>query len=93
MKSPAFTPFAKAQAFGLTLGFALALLTLLQLKLDLRLFLIASAGVWLAWEFLLGPRAPSHKSDFVSLAYALATGFTFPWAGLGLTALAAWGAP
>lgn len=93
MKSPAFTAFAKAQAFGLALGFALALHTLLQVKLDLRLFLVASGGAWLAWEYFLGPRAPSHRADTPALAYALITGFAFPWVGLGLTALAAWAMP
>jgi hypothetical protein len=93
MKRKIFTPFAKAQAFGLIVGTCLALLALLRLDLDLRLFLVASAGAWLAWEFFLGPRAPSHSNSLGALSYALATGFAFPWAGLSLTALAAWAAP
>ena len=89
MKRQIFTPFAKAQAFGLALGFALALLATDKLDYGVRIFLIATAGAWLAWEFFLGPRAPSHKSDARALLYAGLTGFAFPWIGFLLAALAA----
>ncbi|MBL8536958.1 MAG: hypothetical protein JNM59_06100 [Hyphomonadaceae bacterium] len=90
MKRQVFTPFAKAQAFGLALGFVAALLAVNQLGYGIRLFLIATAAAWLAWEFLLGPRAPSHKSDARSLLYGGAMGFAFPWVGFLAAAAAEW---
>ena len=88
-----FTPFAKAQAFGLAVGFALALWTANRLGYGLNVFLIGTAGAWLAWEFLFGKSAPSARSDTRALAYALAAGFAFPWIGFALTALAALARP
>ncbi len=93
MNPPRFTAFAKAQAFGLALGFALALWATDKMGFGLSLFLIATAGAWLAWEFALGPRAPSHRGDVNALRYGLLTGFAFPWIGFALAALAAWMAP
>jgi hypothetical protein len=48
---------------------------------------------WLGWEFLLGPRAPSARSDWRALSYALLAGFAFPWLGVLLAALGAWARP
>jgi hypothetical protein len=93
LKRSFFTAFAKAQAAGIALGFALALWATLQTGYGVRLFLVATAAAWLAWEFLLGPRAPSHQTDKRALAYAFGAGFAFPWIGFGLAALAAWAAP
>jgi len=93
MNPPRFTAFAKAQAFGLAVGFALALLATDKLGYGVYLFLIATAGAWLAWEFTLGSRAPSHRSDAAALSYGLLTGFAFPWIGFASAALAAWAAP
>lgn len=70
------------------MGFALALLATDRLGYGLYLFVIATAGAWLAWEFTLGPRAPSHRGDLAALAYGLITGFAFPWIGFALAALA-----
>lgn len=88
-----FTPFAKAQAFGLAVGFALALFVSNRLSYGLGLFLIGTAAAWLGWEFLFGKTAPSARSDARALAYALATGFAFPWIGFALAALAALARP
>jgi|CXWL01.1.fsa_nt_gi hypothetical protein len=90
MKPQIFTAFAKAQAFGLALGFALALHVRNVTGLSLGLFAFGAAGAWLAWEMLLGPRAPSARSDMAALSYGLLSGFAFPWVGLGLAALLAW---
>jgi hypothetical protein len=48
---------------------------------------------WLGWEFILGPRAPSHETTPKALLYAGLTGFAFPWIGFLLAALAAWARP
>lgn len=93
MKKQIFTAFAKAQAAGLALGFASALWATLSTNVGVRIFLIATAGAWLAWEFTLGPRAPSHETSPRALSYAALTGFAFPWIGFALAALAAWAAP
>lgn len=61
--------------------------------MGVRIFLVASALAWLAWEFFLGPRAPSHEATLRALSYGALTGFLFPWIGFGLAALAAWAAP
>ncbi len=89
MKWQVFSPFAKAQAAGIALGFASALWATLSSDAGVRIFLIAGAGAWLAWEFFLGPRAPSHAATPRALAYAALTGFAFPWIGFALAALAA----
>lgn len=90
MSRQIFTPFAKAQAAGLALGFATALWATLATGVGVRIFLIAGAAAWLAWEFLLGPGAPSHRSDARALLYASLSGFAFPWIGFGLATLAAY---
>lgn len=82
-----FTPFAKAQAFGLAAGFALALWTANHLGYGLNVFLIGTGAAWLGWEFFFGKSAPSARSDMRALAYALLTGFAFPWIGCALAAL------
>lgn len=89
MKREIFTPFAKAQAAGLALGLATALAATLATGYGVRVFLIASALAWLSWEFILGPRAPSHAGTPRALLYAGLTGFAFPWIGFLLAALAA----
>jgi hypothetical protein len=93
VKKEIFTPFAKAQALGLALGFATALWATIATDVGVRIFLIASALAWFGWEFVLGPRAPSHSATPRALTYAALTGFAFPWVGFGLAALAAWARP
>lgn len=88
-----FTPFAKAQAFGLALGLALALWATNALGFGLGLFAIGTGAAWLGWEFLFGKTAPSARSDIRALSYALLTGFAFPWIGFALAALAALARP
>lgn len=93
MKLPQLNAFAKAQAWGLALGFALALWTADKLGYGLGVFLIGTALAWVAWEFALGPRAPSHRKDAPAMAYGILSGFVLPWIGFGLAALAANFAP
>lgn len=90
MKRQIFTPFARAQAAGMALGFATALWATLATGVGVRIFVIASALAWLGWEFMLGPRAPSHETSPRALLYAGAAGFAFPWIGFLLAALAAY---
>lgn len=93
MRLPAFPPFAQAQAFGLAVGFALALWLADRLNLGLGLFVVGTAGAWIGWEFLFGKTAPSARSDAPALVYALASGVLFPWIGFAFAALAAWARP
>ncbi len=93
MKRQIFPPFARAQAAGLALGFVTAFWATLASEVGVRIFLIASAMAWLGWEFILGPRAPSHATTPKALFYAGLTGFAFPWIGFLLAALAAWARP
>jgi hypothetical protein len=92
-RRPTLTPFAKAQAFGLALGFASALWNTSNLGFGLGLFAIGAAGAWIGWEFLFGKSAPSARSDIRALTYAFLTGFIFPWIGFALAALAALARP
>ena len=93
LKRTVFTPFAKAQAFGLALGGALALYAAHRAGLGLGLFAVATLAAWIGWEFLLGKRAPSARSDWRALAYGVLSGFAFPWIGFLFAALAEWMRP
>jgi hypothetical protein len=74
----------------LALGFATALWATLATDAGMRIFLIASAIAWVAWEFFLGPRAPSESRTPGALVYGALTGLAFPWIGFLLATLAAW---
>jgi hypothetical protein len=89
MKFPQLNAFAKAQAWGLAVGFALALWTADKLSYSVGIFILGTAAAWIGWEFFLGPRAPSHRTDIPAMVYGITSGFVLPWAGFGLAALAA----
>ncbi|MEZ6023821.1 MAG: hypothetical protein R3C16_10515 [Hyphomonadaceae bacterium] len=89
MRLPKFPPFAQAQAAGLVLGLIVWLWALFQHDYSLRIFLIVTAGAWVAWEYFLGRRAPSHSATPRALIYGFASGFAFPGVGFALSALAA----
>ena len=79
--------FAKAQAWGLAVGFALAWLTVDKLHLNFWAMMLGLAASWLGWEFLLARSAPSARTDIPAMGYGIATGFAFPWIGVALAAL------
>ncbi len=79
--------FAKAQAWGLAVGFALAWLTVDKLHLNFWAMMLGLAASWFGWEFLFARSAPSTRTDIRAMAYGIATGFAFPWIGVALAAL------
>ena len=81
IKLPQLTAYAKAQAWGMAVSFAIALHFANQLNLGLAVYVIGVAASWLAFEFTLGRREPSHLSDAKTLTRALAIGLLLPWFG------------
>ena len=79
--------FAKAQAWGLAVGFALAWLAVDKLHLNFWAMALGLAASWMGWEFLFARSAPSARTDIPALAYGIATGLAFPWIGVALAAL------
>lgn len=84
LRLPHLTAYAKGQLWGMAVGFALALHFANQMGLGLGLFLLGAAACWLGFEFTLGPREPSQKTDTATLARAIAIGFALPWGGFAL---------
>ncbi len=82
--------FAKAQAWGLAVGFALAWLTIDKLQLNFWAMILGLAASWFGWEFLFARSAPSARTDVAAMAYGIATGFAFPWLGVALAGLLAY---
>lgn len=89
MRLPQLNAFAKAQLWGMAVGFALALWTTDKLGLGLPLFFIGWLGAWVAYEYFLGRTAPSHRSDARAVMIGIGSGFIIPWFGLALAALTA----
>jgi hypothetical protein len=81
VKLPKLTAYAKAQLWGMAVGFALALHFANQMGLGLGVFAIGALATWLAFEFTLGPREPSHKTNVGTMVRAIAIGFALPWGG------------
>ena len=79
--------FAKAQAWGLAVGFALAWLAVDKLHLNFWAMALGLFASWIGWEFLFARSAPSARTDIRALSYGLATGLAFPWIGVALAAL------
>jgi len=88
VKLPKLNAFAKAQLWGMAVGFALALLATERLGYGIRLYLVGFLISWVAWEFMFGPRAPSQRSDPRAIAVGIATGFAIPWGGFLLAFVA-----
>jgi hypothetical protein len=84
---PKLNAFAKAQLWGMAVGFALALHVTNQLGFGLPLFFLGWLGAWVAWEFLFARTAPSERKDGPAMVYGIASGFILPWFGLVLTAI------
>ncbi|GAM96529.1 hypothetical protein U91I_00148 [alpha proteobacterium U9-1i] len=87
MKLPSLTAYAKAQAFGMAVSFAIALHYANQMGLGLAIYVIGAAACWLAFEFIQGRREPSHLSDAKTLTRAMAIGLALPWGGFLLAYL------
>lgn len=88
MRVPRFhlSPTAKAQLFGLAVGGALAVLLVNRSGLSWGLFLIGWAGAWALGEKLFGARI-TGVADRGAMVIALASGFVFPWVGVGFALL------
>jgi hypothetical protein len=86
VKLPVLSPTAKAQLWGMAVGFALALYVTYRLGLGLPLFFVGWIGAWIGGEMLFGARLIG-RSDAKAIALALASGFAFPWFGLAVAAL------
>ncbi|MGQ0533064.1 MAG: hypothetical protein ACT4OF_10305 [Caulobacteraceae bacterium] len=79
MKLPTLTPVAKAQLWGMAVGFALALLATERMGLSYGIFLVGGAAAWVASERWLAPRLIG--SDVKTLSLAILSGMAFPWVG------------
>jgi hypothetical protein len=84
---PKLNAFAKAQAWGMALGFALALLSVDKLGFGLPLFFVGWLAAWVGWEFFFARSAPSERKDMPAMVYGIVSGFILPWFGLALSAL------
>jgi len=79
LRLPQLTPVAKAQAWGMLVGFALALFATERMGLSYGIFLVGAAAAWVASERWLAPRLIG--GDAKTLTLAVASGFAFPWVG------------
>jgi len=77
---PHLTAVAKAQLWGMGVGFALALLATERMELSYRIFFIGFLIAWVASEFYLAPRLVG-RSDRNAIIIGIASGFAFPWFG------------
>jgi hypothetical protein len=89
MRLPQLNAFAKAQLWGMAVGFALAMLATDRMGYGLGLFFVGFLGSWAAWEYFFARRAPSERRDAPAMAIGIGTGFIIPWGGFLLAALAA----
>ena len=87
MKLPRLNAFAKAQLWGMAVGFALALLATDKLGYGLGLFVVGWALTWVASEYFFAKQMPSERKDIAAMAIGIATGFATPWGGFLLAAL------
>lgn len=80
MRLPHLTAVAKAQLWGMLVGFALGLLACEKLGLSYAIFIIGMLVAWVASERYLAPRLTGSDAKTVSLA--VASGLGFPLIGL-----------
>lgn len=80
LRLPHLTPVAKAQLWGMLVGFALSWLVIDHLELSYRIFFIGFAAAWVASEFYLARRLTG--TDLKSIAIGILSGFSFPWIGV-----------
>lgn len=85
MRLPVLTAIAKAQLFGMAVGFALGLLACERLELSYPIFIIGFLAAWAASEPFLAKRL-TGRSDTAAIVIGVASGFSFPWIGVA----AAW---
>jgi len=93
MRLPKLNAFAKAQLWGMAVGFALALLATDKSGFGLPLFFFGWLGAWVTWEFFFAKNAPSERKDVSALSYGIVSGFVLPWVGFVLAALVALARP
>jgi hypothetical protein len=87
VKLPKLNAFAKAQLWGMAVGFALALLATDRLGYGLGLFVAGWALTWVVSEYAFARHMPSERKDAAAIMIGIATGFATPWGGLLLAAL------
>jgi hypothetical protein len=87
VKLPNLNAFAKAQLWGMAVGFALALLATDRLGYGLGLFVVGWLASWLALEFFTAARMPSERKDAAALIIGISSGFATPWGGFLFAAL------
>lgn len=83
IRLPHLPPMAKAQLWGMAVGFALGLLTIERAALSYRIFFVGFAATWVASEFVLARRL-TGKTDGKSLAFGVLSGLLIPWGGVAL---------
>ncbi len=73
---------AKAQAWGLAVGFALALLATDRMGLSVPAFFLGFAGTWAVWETLFGLKLGARMTNTTRwIALCIALGLMLPWGG------------
>ena len=93
MRLPKLNAFAKAQLWGMAVGFALAMLATDKSGFGLPLFFFGWLAAWAAWEWFFAKSAPSERKDLPAMAYGIASGMVLPWVGFLLAALVAMARP
>jgi hypothetical protein len=81
MRLPHLSPTAKAQAWGMLVGGALAVLITYRTGLSWGVFLVGWAGSWVLGEFLFGARLIG-RADLKAIALGVVSGLAFPMIGL-----------
>lgn len=90
LRLPHLPAFAKAQLWGMGVGFALAMLATDRMGYGLPLFFLGWLASWVGFEAAFARRMPSHAKDAPALALGVFTGFVVPWGGFALAAFADW---
>lgn len=73
---------AKAQAWGLAVSFALALLATDKLGYSIAAFFLGFLLTWVGWEMVYGLKLAARLgADMRSIVICIALGLAIPWGG------------